>query len=59
MDIDTSNDSLVSVIGDSVAIMRPRPRMTKEEALRMAAWIVALCGGHDAFDPVLEAVEGC
>lgn len=57
--MDTINDQLVSVQGDMIIIMRPKMRMTKTEALRHAAWLVALSddgeeSGH--FEAVLDAV---
>lgn len=60
-DIDTSNDFLVGVQGDLIRIINlPRLAggMSEAEALRLAAWLVALSsGGREAFEPILNAVE--
>lgn len=56
-EINVSNDSVVSVSGDQIVIMRLRQRMTKPEALRLAAWIVAIADDDESFPALLEAVQ--
>lgn len=58
-DIDTSNDHLVGTQGGRIVIlMPPLAPMDKDEALRLAAWIVALADFEgDRFPAVLEAVQ--
>jgi hypothetical protein len=57
-EIDTTNDSLVCVRGSGqIALLRPRAEYTKDQALRMAAWIVALADDEGEFDSLLEAVR--
>jgi hypothetical protein len=57
-EIDTSNDQLVSIQGNDVIVQMPKARMTKAEALRHAAWLVALADGYpdQQFPVILEAV---
>ena len=57
MDIDTSNDSMVGVQGKLITILRLRSVMTTEEALRLAAWLVALADREDKFPALLKAVR--
>lgn len=55
--MDTTNDFLVGVGADDIVVMLPvRGRISKEKALRLAAWIVAL-SDPDEFKKVLEAVQ--
>lgn len=57
--METINDQLVSVQGDNIIVMCPKSRMTKAEALRHAAWLVALADdGEESgqFEAVLDAV---
>jgi hypothetical protein len=57
-EIETINDQLVAVQGDSIIILRPKNKMTKEEALRHAAWLVVLAEDEfNQFRLVLEAVK--
>ena len=59
MTIDTVNTFLVARQGDAVIVQNPRRRMTPDEALNCAAWLVALAE-HDAqhaFDDVLKAIR--
>lgn len=57
-DVETTNDFLVGTHGDEIAIMRPPFRLTKVEALRLAAWLVALAEEDDGeFAAVLDAVR--
>lgn len=52
--IDTTNKFLVAVHGDDVVIVNPRRRMDKDDALNLAAWLVALAGG---LPPVIEGEQ--
>jgi hypothetical protein len=58
--IDTANDQLVSVKGDgAIAIMMPKFILSRAEALRHAAWLVAIAEREDGeFAAVLAAVRG-
>lgn len=58
-EIETVNDFLVGVQGDSIVIMIPPARpMPKAKALRLAAWLVALADtGEERFPGVLQAVK--
>lgn len=62
-DIETINDQMVGVNGDDIVVLVPKQRMTPEEAIRHAAWLVAMCEPHMAgqsaqqrFDDVYQAV---
>jgi hypothetical protein len=57
VDIDTSNDQLVGVQGDIIAVLFPNHRMSKPEALRHTAWLVALADDRGEFADVLAAVQ--
>jgi len=54
---DIGNKWLVGSNGDSIVILNPPSRLTKEEALVLAAWLVALAdpAGED-FTEIMEAV---
>lgn len=57
--METGNEQMVGVQGDFIVVMFPKTRMTKAEALRHAAWIVALADdGEESgqFEQVLDAV---
>jgi len=57
-ELNTINDSLVSVAHDgSIVVLRYRVQMSKEEALRLAAYLVALADDHGQFPALLEAVK--
>lgn len=58
-DIDTTNDHLVGLQGGRVVmLMPPLGPMDTDEALRLAAWIVAIADlDGDRFTAVLEAVR--
>ena len=56
----TDNDRLVGVLGDDIVIYRPPAvgaPMHRAEALRMAAWIVALADHTGSFPKILAAVR--
>ena len=53
------NEQMVASQGDSIIILRPKARMTKSEALHLAAWIVALADeGEESgeFEKILDSV---
>ena len=55
-----ANDQMVGVQGDYIVVLFPKQRMTKDEALIHAAWLVALAdetSDHSRFREILEAVE--
>lgn len=57
--METVNDQGIIAMGDSIVVLRPKTRMTKAEALRHAAWLVALADdGEESgqFEQVLDAV---
>lgn len=57
--IETINDCMVGLKGDDIVIMIPKNRLSRSEALRLAAWLVAIAahGGYEEeFLPVLKAV---
>lgn len=56
-EIDISNSQFVGMRGDAVVVTMPQPAMTKAEALRHAAWLVALADDDDQFPAILEAVK--
>lgn len=43
----TENKQLVGVQGDSIVILAPKNRMTRDEALAHAAWIVVLAENQE------------
>ena len=57
MEIDTFNDQFVGVNADGIVVLSPKQRMTKPEALRHAAWLVALADDDGEFADVLAAVQ--
>jgi hypothetical protein len=57
MDVDTSNAQLVGVNAGDIVILVPKRRMTKDEAIAHAAWLIALADPHkEKFDDVLQAI---
>jgi hypothetical protein len=57
--IDTTNKHLVSSQGERIVIMLPpRGPIEKDDALTLAAWIVAIVGDEERFREILSAVEG-
>lgn len=58
-EINTINDGLVGVTGgDRFVIMRRRPDLSRDEALRLAAWLVFLADPlGDDFDRLRAAIE--
>ena len=58
--INTANDFLVGVRGDLIQPVLPIGPMTKEKAIRLAGWLVALADfskDHSDFKAVLAAIE--
>lgn len=59
-EIDTANHFLASGHGDRVTLLRPpRPgqQLTRDEALALAAWLVAMADpGRQRFEQVYRAV---
>jgi hypothetical protein len=55
--IDTTNDSMVGVRADRIAILALGVEMPKDKALRLAAWLVALADGKNEFAALLDAVR--
>lgn len=56
--IDTANKQLVSMVDSMIVVMLPNMRMTAEDALLQAAWLVALAERERGeFDKVLVAVK--
>lgn len=59
--MDTSNKHMVGVMGQEIVIMNPPRRLSKDDALMFAAWIVALAeyehDGESAFQQCRDAVE--
>jgi len=55
--IDTANDSIVGVQGENIIVMNLKNPMTKEKALRLAAWLIVLADDEDKFEELLEAVR--
>ena len=56
-EINTFNDSLIAVQGENIIMLRPRLIWTKEEALRCAAYIVAMADDNNTFMDLLMAVK--
>jgi hypothetical protein len=54
---DITNYQLVSAASDDIAVLRPKTRMTKHEALVHAAWLVTLTGMEDNFPAILQQVQ--
>jgi len=57
---DTSNDQLVGMRGDQIVVVLPKSSMTRADAIRHAAWLVAIADnspGHIDFHAALAAIE--
>lgn len=58
-EIDTTNSQVVGRDGTgTICIVLPSHAMTRAEALRHAAWLVAIADDHDEFPAILAAVRG-
>lgn len=56
--IDTTNHFLVGVRGDGLIVVnQPVGVISRERALNLAAWLVALADRDDKFEKLLEAVR--
>ena len=55
--IDPANIQFVGWQGGEIVVMMPRARMTRQQALAHAAWLVALADDDDEFAEYLEAVR--
>lgn len=55
--LDASNKFFVGVQGDQIVIMNCTPRITKADALNLAAWLVVLADSDDSFGLMLEKVQ--
>lgn len=52
------NKFFVGIQGDNIVTMRPVPtRMSKDDALNLAAWLAVLADERDQFQSILEAVQ--
>ena len=57
-EVDTSNYQLVSRRGDEVIILAPRLKMTEDEALLHAAWLLVMSGDdEEKFQKIVRAVK--
>lgn len=58
--IETVNDFIVGTNGDTISVMRQPVGMDKEQALRLAAWLVMLAdsGETERFEAIFEAIKG-
>jgi hypothetical protein len=55
--IDTTNKFLIGKRGDDFVFLRPLPQvLTEDDALLVAAYIVALCSDTERWKDVLQAV---
>jgi hypothetical protein len=55
---DTTNRFMVSMRGDGLLVpIRPVQILTKDDALNLAAWLVAMADDNDEFPVLLEAVR--
>jgi hypothetical protein len=59
-DFGLANEQLVGRNGDDITVLAPQTQMGRLEALRHAAWIVAVAddGSDDDFQEILERVRG-
>ena len=53
----TLNKQLVGVRGETVVIQHSPYRLSKADALNVAAWLVALADDNNEFPAILEAVR--
>lgn len=57
-EIDTSNVFMVGVSGGRIILLKPpRGSFSNEDALNLAAWLVALADDGDKFPAILDAVQ--
>lgn len=58
--VDLGNDQGIGVMGDDIVVLMPARKMSKQDALRHAAWIVAIADrseNHAEFLALVEAIE--
>jgi hypothetical protein len=55
--VDTTNICAVAINGDKIIILRPLSVLTKEQALQLAAYLVAMADDNNEFPALLEAVR--
>ena len=55
--IETMNDQIVAMRGEEVIVMNPKVRMSKDEALRHAAWLISIVCDDERFKDILQAVR--
>lgn len=55
--IDVSNPYVVGAKGDRIVILGMVRDLSKEDALTLAAWIVAIVGDRESFEVILDAVS--
>lgn len=57
----SGNRFLVGALAGSMVMIQGlptlRPRLTHDQALNLAAWLVAVVGDHGRFEKILDAVE--
>ncbi len=51
------NRMFVGLQGDDVTILKLSARVTRRDALNLAAWLVAVADDDDEFDALLAAVR--
>lgn len=58
--IETVNDFMAGTNGDTISVMRQPVGMDREQALRLAAWLVMLAdsGETERFLAIFEAIKG-
>lgn len=56
-ELDTSNRFMVSAAGPNISIMRTPTTITRDDALNLAAWLVAMADREDKFPALLDAVQ--
>lgn len=57
MTADTANKFFVSRRGEEVIILAFRAKMTRDEAIALAAWLVVMADDQDNFTEALETVK--
>jgi hypothetical protein len=56
-EINTANDQFVGLQHDRITVLAPKRLMTREEALRHAAWLVTVSGDDERFKEILQAIR--
>jgi hypothetical protein len=55
--VELGNEYMVGVHGERIVIMKPPARLSKAQALVLAAYLVALADDNQDFPAVLEGVQ--